>query len=206
VEQYVTIAHNAVEPIDYVGIAGHNFGSAGIPVSIEGDDGGGFVELVSDSIPAGDGPLLFRFVPLSLQAVRIRMQSGLVPPIAAVVYVGRLLVLQRRIYVGHRPLQDNERANITTGRSEGGQFLGRIVLGAFNEGSINQQNVTPEFYRASVRPWRKAGVTIPFFFAWRPGDYPEEAAYVWGTNDMEVSNQHPNGMMQFSLSVQGIVA
>jgi hypothetical protein len=115
-------------------------------------------------------------------------------------------VLQRRIYVGHRPLLFNERANLVSGRSEGGQFLGRIVLGSFNEGSISQSNVTPDFYRELVEPWRQSGVTRPFFFAWRPGDYPEEAAYCWGANDMEVSNQHPNGMMQFSLSVQGIVA
>jgi len=203
-EQYVTINHNAVDPIDYVGIAGHNFGSAQIPVSIEGDDGGGFDELVSDSIPADDGPLLFRFVPQSLQSVRIRLQPGNAAPSAAVVYVGRLLILPRRIYVGHRPLPFNRRANIVTGRAELGQFLGRIVLSQMTESQISMSNVLPAFYRSDIEPWLRDAVSRPFFFAWRPGDYPSEVGYCWASGDSQMSNALANGMVSFSLDMQGV--
>ncbi len=40
--QYLTITTGSADPIDYVGIAKHNFGTAEIAVSIEGDDGGGY--------------------------------------------------------------------------------------------------------------------------------------------------------------------
>jgi hypothetical protein len=33
-----------------------------------------------------------------------------------------------------------------------------------------------------------------------------EVAYCWPAGDMDVSNQLANGMMQFSLNVQGIVS
>lgn len=209
--QHITVAHNAVDAIDYVGIAGHNFGSGQIPVSIEGDDGGGFDELVAPIMPADDGPLMFRFSPVSLEAVRVRLQAGLVPPTAAVVYVGRLLVLPRRIYVGHSPLKFSETDNTVTGLSETGQFLGRLILGSHVEGAIQQSNVEPDTYRSTsvavgIEPWRKAAKRRPFFFAWRPGDYPAEAAYCWTAGTMRPANQLPNGMMQFSLQVQGIAA
>jgi len=205
-EQYVTINHNAVDPIDYVAIAGHNFGSAQIPVSIEGNDGGGFDELVSDSIPADDGPLLFRFVPQSLQSVRIRLQPGNAAPQAAVVYVGRLLILPRRIYVGYRPLPLNRKANIVTGRSELGQFLGRIVLSQMTESQISMSNVLPAFYRSDIEPWLRDAVERPWFFAWRPGDYPSEVGYCWASGDSQVNNALANGMVAFSLNLQGIAS
>lgn len=203
---HITINHNTVDEVDYVGIAGHNFGSAQVPVSIEGDDGGGFDELVAPVMLPDDAPAIFRFTPTSLQAVRVRLQSGIAPPTAAVVYVGKLLVLPRRIYVGHAPLPLNTKANIVTGRSDQGHFLGRIVLGETTEGSLSQQNVDPAFFRTDIKPWLKATVSRPFFFAWRPGDYPLETAYCWATNDPQSSNQLANGYMQASLSLQGISA
>ncbi len=205
-EQYITINHNTVDEVDYVGIAGHNFGTAQIPVSIEGDDGGGFDELVAPIMLPDDGPAIFRFVPTSLQAVRVRLQSGLAPATAAVVYVGRLLILPRRIYVGHAPLPFNRKANIVTGRSDMGQFLGRIVLGETTESSLSLQNIDPAFFRSSVNPWLRASVSRPFYFAWRPGDYPLETGYCWASNDPQSSNQLANGFMQVSLSLQGIAA
>src|SRR6185312_15874775 len=62
-EQYLTITPGSADDIDYVGIATHNLSTAQIAVSIEGDDGSGYVELVAPVIPANDGPLLFRFTP-----------------------------------------------------------------------------------------------------------------------------------------------
>lgn len=205
-EQYITIDVNQIDPIDYVGIAGHNFGTAGIAISIEGRASllDPFVELVQPVIQADDSPYLGRFVPQSLAQVRIKLASGSTIPFAAVVYVGKLLVLQRRIYVGHRILNYNTRANVVTGMSEEGQFLGRIVLGEMTESALDLQNITPQFYRTEMEPWRKSAITTPFFFCWRPADYPGECGYCWPTGDMQVSNQRSNGMMQASLNLQGI--
>lgn len=206
-EQFITVVIDSVEDIDYVGIVGHNFGSAQIPVSIEGDSGSGFVELTTPIMLQDDAPLLFRFVPQSLSQIRLRMQSGTEPPIAGAVYVGKLLVLERRIYVGHKPMLFNDRVDFSIGRSDRGQFLGSIILSAWTEGQLEQVNVTPGFYRTNIEPWRKGGVRerLPFFFAWRPGTYPLETAYCWPMSDLDVSNQRANGMMQFSLSMQGFV-
>jgi hypothetical protein len=201
--QYVTVTHGAVDPIDYVGVAGHNFGSGHITVRLEGYtavDGLGtplWFPLVGEFMPADDTPLLMRFAPQSLVGVRIKLHPTTVRPLAAVVYVGPLLVLQRRIYVGHKPMPFAERVDNVVSRSDRGHYLGATILSAWNEGAIQQNNVESEFYRAEVEPWRKQGVM---------SDYPAEVAYCWPAGDMDVSNQLANGMMQFSLNVQGIVS
>jgi hypothetical protein len=207
-DEYVRIDVNAVEPCDYLAIARHNFASAQIPVSIERLVSTGpevWAELVAPVLLPGDGPALFRFAPQGALAVRIRMQPGLAAPTMAVVYVGKLLVLQRRIYVGHTPINYGRKAKITNARSESGNFLGRIVLNEQTETSVDLQNLTPGWYRSEMEPFIKASKEAPFFFAWRPGDYPYEIGYCWMTNDPQPSNQRPNGMMQVGLEMSGIV-
>jgi hypothetical protein len=207
-DQYVTVTVNSVEAVDYVGIARHNFGSGQIPVSIEGRASSGlpevWVELVAPVLLPNDGPALFRFAPQSLFAVRVRLQPGLAVPTAAVAYVGKLLVLQRRIYVGHTPINYGRTARITNARSENGAFLGRIVLSEQTQTKVDLQNLLPDWYRANMEPFIRASKDVPFFFAWRPQAYPHEVGYAWMTNDPQPANARSNGMMQVSLELGGI--
>jgi hypothetical protein len=207
-DEYITIAVNTAEDVDYVGIAHHNFYSAQIPVSIEVLDADAspetWTEIVADTIPPNDGPLLFRFTPQAISSIRIRMQPGDAAPYAAVVYVGKLFVLQRRLYVGHTPINYGRTAKITNARSESGNFLGRIVLNETTKTSVALDNLTPDWYRTYLDPFIAASKEDPFFFAWRPSTYPNEVGYVWMINDPQPSNQRPNGMMQVSLELGGI--
>ncbi|MET4634966.1 hypothetical protein [Kaistia defluvii] len=205
-EQYLTVTVGTDEFIDYLAVARHNFGSGAVVVSVEGMavEGGSWAELASEILPADDSPLLFRFVPQALFQIRLRMQPGAVIPRAAVLYVGKLLVLQRRIYVGHTPIPFGRESRITTGISESGDFLGRIVLGESLETSVDLQNMTPSWYRAQMDPFIVASKEVPFFFAWRPASYPRETGFAWMTNNPKPSNQRSNGMMQISLSMGGV--
>lgn len=205
-EQYVTAAINEVDDVDYVGIARHNFGTAQLAVSVEGDpDGMGFDELVAPAIPADDAPLIFRFTPGSYQSIRIKIAAGSIAPQAAVMYVGAVLPLQRNIYVGHTPIVDGRSDNAVNGRSESGQFLGRIITGSAVSTDVSMQNLTAAWYRANMRPFLAAARNKPFFFGWRPSTYPAEAGYAWLTNQPRPSNQRANGMMQVDLSLGGII-
>jgi hypothetical protein len=205
---YLRFDINTNEQIDYVGIARHNLSSASIPVSIEGltvaDSPEDWNELVQDVILPNDGPAIFRFTPQALSAIRIRMQPGNEAPTIAVVYVGKLLVLPRRIYVGHTPMQYNRQATVVNGRSESGNFLGRIVLNETLSLNVEMSNIDPDFYREEIDPFFVAAVEAPFFWGWRPGDYPYESGFAWMTADSKMSNQRPNGFVQISFQAEGI--
>jgi len=205
-EQHLTVTIDQVDPVDYMAVARHNFGSASIPLSIEGQatGGGSWDELAGEAILPDDGPAIFRFEPQSLVGLRLRMQSAAAPPEAAVLYAGKLLVLERRIYVGHVPMPLGRRTDIVNGRSIGGNFLGRIVTGEGRETSVAIANMTPDWYRSYMDPFVDAAREIQFFFAWRPSTYPREVGYAWMTNDAQPSNQRSNGMMQIQLDMAGI--
>jgi len=213
-DEYITVVLDTTEDVDYVGIARHNFASGLIPVSIEilsqaGGSPADWVEVIADSFLPTDGPVIFRFEPQALYAVRVRLQpsraSTPVAPTAAVVYVGKLLLLQRRIYVGHTPIPYGRSPRIVAGKSESGNFLGRIMIGASRMTGVDLANLTPAWYRAYMDPFIDAAQLNPFFFGWRPLDYPYEVGYGWITDEPQPSNQRPNGMMQISFKMTGIV-
>lgn len=206
-EQYLTITTGTEEDIDYIGVAGHNFGSAAIPVSIEGWDDmeEEWFELVEAALlPAADDPVIFQFEPQPLSQIRIKLQSGDDVPAAAVVYCGKLLTLLRRIYVGHTPATMGRTLNVANGRSESGNFMGRIVIGEGRSTTIVQANLPPAWYRANMEPFVRAAETQPFFFAWRPQTYPAETGFLWLTSDPRPVNDRANGFMRIELAVEGI--
>lgn len=209
--EFLTVIVDSVEQIDYLAVARHNFGSTQMPVSVEVQSTAlaAWVEVVSPVLLPNDGPALFRFTPQSVYAVRLKIGapigSSIDAPEAAVLYVGTLLVLQRRIYVGHTPITMGRVARITNARSESGAFLGRVVLSEMRQSSVNLQNLQPDWYRTYMDPFIAASKETPFFFAWRPESYPFEVGYAWMTNEPMPSNQRPNGMMQVQLQMSGIV-
>ncbi len=207
-DEYITITADTAELCDYIGIARHNFGSAQITVSVEALDEDAspdaWVEIVQEFIPANDQPIIMRFTPQALSQVRIRLQPGNAAPTAAVVYLGALLVLQRRIFVGHTPINYGRGSKVINARSENGSFLGRIVLNEMTKTTAALQNLTPAWYRTYFDPFVTAARENPFFWAWRPGSYPAECGFAWLTNDPKPANQRPNGMMQVSFEMSGI--
>jgi hypothetical protein len=213
-DEYLTVIPDTADDIDYVGIAGHNFGSGQMPVSIEYLDETAspptWTELIGETLLPDDGPALFRFTPQPLAMIRVRIQPSLAavpvaPAVAAVLYVGKLLVLQRRIFVGHTPIPYGRRLTVANHRSIAGAFLGRIVLSETTETSVDLQNLTPAWYRSYFEPFLVAAKEIPFFFAWRPAAYPREIGFAWLTGDPQPANEQPNGLMQVSFEMAGIV-
>lgn len=209
-EQYIEVEISTSDDIDYIAIARHNFGSDRIEVAVEAYtetdmyDEPIWVELFPGIMPADDRAIIWRFEPQSLAGIRLRLEPGDDAPMLAVLYVGRLLVLQRRIYVGHTPITYGRRAQITSGRSETGNFIGRIVTGEHLETSVSLQNITPAWYRSQMEPFVKAAQTEPFFFAWRPQSYPLETGFAALANEPQPTNQRSNGMMQIDLDMIGV--
>lgn len=211
--EYITVILDTEEQVDYLAIARHNFGTNFTPVSVEGlatADGSplDWFELVSAQLLPNNGPVIFRFEKQSLYAVRLKigepLGSELLVPELAVMYVGELLILQRRIYVGHTPIPYGREIQVANHRSVSGAFLGRIILSSTRKTGVNLQNLTPSWYRLYFDPFLIAAQEIPFFFAWRPGDYPLEVGYCWLTNDPKPANQRPNGMMSVDMELEGV--
>ena len=139
-----------------------------------------------------------------LAEVRLVLQPGNAPPQAAVIYVGSLLTLPRKIWQGQTPITHGRRQRVVNGVSESGQFLGRIITTSWRETKVDLLLIDPDTYRSDIDPFLEAAQENPFFFAWRPVRYPDEVGYCWLINEPEPVNEGPSGLVALELHLQGI--
>lgn len=205
VAQAIGVTLEFAQPCNYIAIARHNLGSIGAMLEVQSSaDGTTWQPLSGQKVPANDRSIIWEFPDTVARYFRLLIGAGSGVPEVAVLYVGRILRLQRRIYVGHTPLPFGRQSDVSTNFSEDGQFLGRVVHRRMFRSQISQENVTPSFYRANIEPFFEAAIEWPFFVAWRPGTYPNEVGYVWLVGDPTMQNQRPNGMVSFEFAYQGI--
>lgn len=185
--EYFIIDISQDNPINYVAIAGHNFSSAGIAVGLEIASGnsplGGAEIVVSPTIPDDDGPLIFLFQQVEAEAIRIILTTGTSPAQMAVVYAGIYTQMPEGIQPDHTPLPLALTSNVSSNKSENGQFLGRIVLNQHQESSALFANFSKGWARSELQPFLEFAAEYPFFYAWSPKSYPGETAYCWLVND-----------------------
>jgi hypothetical protein len=209
-DDYVTVTTNTADDIDYMAVAKHNFGSEAIVVSVEGchDLAASpqvWFELIEERMLADDSPVLFRFEPQPLAGIRLRMQPGDDFPEAAVVFVGELLILERsiKIDVPHVPFPLGIVSKEVNGKSESGNFLGRIETNRFNESEAEFSHFDPTWYRANFQPFLVERGS--FFFAWNPTEYPNDVGYAWLMNSPLPEVDTVTRRVAVTLKMQGVV-
>lgn len=206
--EYITVTTNTADFIDYVAIARHNLGSLGVAISIGYFDTSSppvWHELIAESLLANDSPALFRFTAQALATISIRLGPTSALAQIAVAYVGKLLVLPRKLYQGFVPIPYGRIAKVTSGRSEAGQFLGRIVTQEFVKDTVPLSLISPTYFRDHIADFLIDSKENPFFIVWRPQTYPEEVGYCHMTNDPAPINEAPHGLVAMSLEMTGIV-
>ena len=186
-----------------MGIARHNL--SGMTVSIEASIDEAWEEIFPEQVIGPNRPLILRFAETGAAGYRLKIQGATVPPRIAVFYLGMLTVLHQRIYVPHTPIPYGRESDVQSGRSESGNYLGRVVLQERLSTDVALQNIPPAWYRSELDPFvAAANQDAPFFFNWRPMDYPDETGFCWLRSNARPQNQRPNGMMQLNLALGGV--
>lgn len=211
--QYLTLTLDGLTEIGYVGIAGHNFGSSGATVSIQQatDNSPEWEDVAgTELIPSDDTPLIWWITPslhpnqLRIKVVPVDNSPGIEPE-AAVMYAGVPLRLERKLYAEHTPISQARRLDVSNGRSESGEFLGRVVRGEWRETTASFRLFTPSWYRDNMPEFLDAATTAPFFFAWRPETYPFEVGYCFLLDDPMPRPVHGDGnLISFELKLGGV--
>lgn len=194
-EQLITIS-DLLGVSDYVAMARHNFGTAGISVSVEGRlSGGDWEELFPGTLPADDSPLVLRFVSNFYSDLRLRLVPDAVEPYAAVLFAGEGLVMVRPMQPGFTPIRDAKSYDMVAGWSQSGEMLGVIVDGAKSSNSASFVLLEATWYRDNMRAFvEAANLGSPFFFAWNPELQPDDVAYcVFSSGDVQPALNYMNG-------------
>jgi hypothetical protein len=184
----------ATRSIDYLGIAEHTIGTLGVAVKAEtsmGDTVGSppvqvWEELGGEVSPGDDSPIMFLDDARNARYVRITL-TGDSPPKIGVIYTGLILAMQRPPEMGLEPITLSRKTEMHTSMSVGGQILGQAIKNYGVEASISFTRLDHDWYRTVFDEFVKSARSKPYFFSWRPEDYPEEVAYVVTTEDIRPS-------------------
>jgi hypothetical protein len=184
-------------------------GSGQHVLSVEGSVGGSpeWFELVEESLQATDDAIIFRFSPQSLTSIRLRIQPSQATeptvPYVAVMYVGKLLVLPRGTHSDHIPITLGRTTRVMNGRSETGNFLGRVILSEARSTTFAVKHLEQNWYRQHFDPFVVAAQESAFFFAWRPTAHPNDVGYCVLTNDVQPSRSFDTGRFSVTLNLNG---
>lgn len=210
-------------PVSYIGIAGHNFfrNSYGEPFSIQVSAlvGSEWVVIVPAFTPSSGNALMLVFDETYAPQFRVAISEPIRSTEApfnfelAHIRMGPVTRLQRRVYVGVRPLTLDKRTTKLVSVSDGGKYLGGVLQSVTNSYALDQPDNRPDFYRAEIDPFLDHAELIrgwgngplgTFFCAWRPLEYPREVLYCHPPSEVRrAENQRPNGMVQWSISGEG---
>lgn len=215
-EEYITITTGGAA-VDYVGIAGHNLGTLAAFVDVETQATvGGAWSVAHDgsaSYVASNRPVLLLFDQETPYAVRLKIYAtgGTLQsePMIAVLYAGAITQLPHNVYGGVSPVNLSRNVETVEGRSQNGQYIGSVTTRTTYSGSVDLRNLSPSWYRTVFDPFVVAasgtgGAKVPFFYAWRHEDYPQEVAYCWLQDAPTPKNSGTRKYMEVSIKFDAI--
>jgi hypothetical protein len=191
------------ENVNYFGIAAHTLGSSGNTVSIQSSVDNTTWDTIDSITPTDNSPIMFLFESVTAQYYRIEITGEAIPSVG-VIYIGTVLEMLRPSYAGLTPISLSRDSVIRPNRSEGGQWLGRSVIRSGSSMSVNYSNLDNAWVRSTFRDFINDAVIYPFFFAWRPDNYPEDVGYVWVSEDIKPSNSGTRDLMNVSIQMSGL--
>lgn len=194
----------AAQDVDYVGIAAHTLGTSGCEFIMQySSDAVTWTDFGESMIVANNAPVMILADEVSARYWRLRILSGAAPEVG-VVYIGKALALQRRIYGGHTPITLSRETMIRPQKSEGGQFLAKTIIRRGVKTSASILHITPDWYRDNFDPFVLSARQYPYFWAWYPSRFPKEVGYVWTGDDIAPSNMGTGkGWMQVDWNMEG---
>lgn len=219
----VLTATFAAGPVDYVGIAAHNMAGGSVHVEVLSnpepqtglyvEDGywvdgyaanSGFVfpPQLPIVFPVDNSPIMLLFRERQAFGVRITV-SGSAPAIG-VLYAGKALAMQRKVWGGINPINFTRRTTIRPNVSEGGQWLGRSIIRQGSETSVTWRNLSYDWYKSDFDPFVEAARTRPFFFGMKPDKYPEITGYVWTAEDITPSISGTRNYVDVTVGMEGL--
>lgn len=205
-EQFITIEPGN-DPVDYIGLARHNFGSGQIAVEFQGRRGedGAWNPILPEFIPGDDKPIIARFEPTTFFEVRIRLRPQLVPPFLAVLYLGNLLVMTTGEQPGFTPITLGRQSEVVNARAQSGDYLGAVITQERRSAASQFVYLEYDWFLEHVDPFLKVIRSTPFFYAWAPKSFPDQVGFAWATADVRPTLDAPL-YVNLQLSYDAVVA
>ena len=172
----------SAQAVDYCGIGAHEIGSNGGTVFVEYLVGAVWTE-ASSATPTDDSALLFLFPEVSAQEWRIRITGTTAPRIGNIRFGKATKLPQRSVFAPALPITEAEQFTYNVNVSATGEWLGRSVVAAGLQFSVQINHISETFADGEWSLFRvhcnEGDAT--FYIAPKPSQYAKEVAYAWPT-------------------------
>lgn len=173
-DHYVTVNIATAKTADCIGIFGHNFGTAGATISVEGSTDnftGDTTVALAGFAPSDDFAILRKFDSLNKDDWRLKMTGMSVAPSMAILVIGNKLEMERWLQKGWQPTPEQVEGNATRGRK--GHHLGSVVEIIMLDFRPRWKLLTESWVENSFKPLWDSHLSLlkPFFWADDPGDH-----------------------------------
>jgi hypothetical protein len=185
---------------NYIGIAAHTLQGAEVEIEYSLDNS--TWTLIDSNGPPNNAPIMFLFTPITARYWRIVVKNQISS--VGVVYIGQTLDMQRPCFAGLSPINFSRETIIRPNRSESGQWVGRSIIRQGSSMSVSFRHLDYDWYADNFDPFVEQAREYPFFFAWRPDDYPETVGYVWTSQDITPSTMGIRNLLEVGFEMQGL--
>ena len=190
--------------VDYLGIAAHNLGTNGVTVALLSSPDNIVYTKEIEFVPGSDRAIMALIGLKERRFWRVTLDNVAFGTFLSVVYIGRVLEMERAMYGGHSPIVLSRITSIRPNVSETGQFLGRSIIRKGFRSNFAWKHLTPDWYRNNFDPFVQLARKRPFFITWRPARFPDEVVYAWTNDDISPTNMGIGGLMEVSFSAEGL--
>jgi len=191
--------------INYCGIAAHTLGTSNCGAILQASfDNIDFFN-IAEINPNTNASIMFNFPTISAAYWRVFIVDnggGVIPSIGGLNF-GLAMIFERGIFAGHTPVNFSLKTKTLRNVTEGGQYVGASIISQGINGSISLKNITSKFMREQFRPFIILARTKPYFFAWRPFEYPLEVAFGWTNSDIRPTNMGVRDLMSVDFNYDG---
>lgn len=193
----------SAQAVDYCGIGAHEIGSNGGTVFVEYLVGVTWTQAATVT-PTDDSAILFLFPEVSAQEWRIRI-TGTTAPRVGNIRFGKVTTLpQRSVFSPALPITEAEQFTYNVNVSATGEWLGRSVVAAGLQFSV-QINHVPETFAdgewAAFRVHCNEG-DATFYIAPKPSQYAKEVAYAWPTETVRAERNVAQRNLSRAINLQ----
>lgn len=203
--QFVTFDFGTAKTFDAVGVAAHNMEGATLSVEVS-TDGMAWTTASEVIMLANNESILFLFAEEIRRYMRLNIVPASVAPAIGVVYAGSVMSVQHTLYAGHRPITIARNANRIGQIADTGHFLGVVVNSEWYSFEAELTHLKASWVRSEFKMFAQEALTRPFFWAWRPSQYPREVGFAHLTSPALPQNTGPGDLMSVSLSMRGFVS
>ncbi len=206
------IVFNSPRTVGYFGVAKHDLATQNAEIRLQTTSDGGAtwdgINGFEAITPTDNSAILFLFDPVTVDGIRLRINSADDNPTIATMGTGEVMEWPQPCTWTGTPITEGDQITFSVNRTDTGNWVGRTKVSDGLQYAMAIENLSETFRSGDFADFKAYanGEDATFWVASRPGDYPDEVAYAWALDVVRMERARPNATNAgaVTLNLQGL--